>query len=106
MDNLNPNQNFVPSQPMTPPPVFNPQPSGAMKKKNYLFLITVLIILAIGAVAWWYVSKMPIETAVIEQPKVNKEAREDINISNEIQSTDLGDLDKEFNDIDKDLNTL
>ena len=103
MDNLNPIQN-----PSVPPSMSSSQPLGAMpaKKKSPLFLIVVVVILAFGALVWWYVSRMAVEPVVQLPPSQNQEVREDTLLNKEVQDTDLGNLDAEFQAVDSDLNSL
>ena len=92
-----------PAQPMNPIPSM---PQAVPKKDNYWFWIVIAVILVVGALVWWYVNQMAIEAPTMGQPQINKEAREDIMMSNDIEGTDLGDLNKEFMEVDKDLNSL
>ena len=91
----NPNISSIPSTPQAMPP-----------KNNYWFWIVIAVILVVSGLAWWYIGQMDSEVPVIGQPQINKEAREDTMINNEIQGVDLGDLDEEFMEVDKDLNSL
>lgn len=76
-------------------------------KKNYIILIVILIIAAIGFLVWWYVDQSKVQMPTVsKQPEVNKEAEEDVQLDAQIQQTDLGDLDAEFQPIDSDLNSL
>ncbi|MBI2064793.1 MAG: hypothetical protein HYT62_01925 [Candidatus Yanofskybacteria bacterium] len=116
MDELNQIQNpNVPSSPL----VQASQPSqgmsgqmpsvsqATMKKKNYLFPITVLVLIAVGAFTWWYIGQMNDEPVVIEQSKTNQDAREDALINQALGGVDAGgNLDAEFQAIDTDLNSL
>ncbi len=90
-------------------PNISPMPSMpqvTVKKGNYWFWIVVAIILVVGGLVWWYVGQMAVDAPIVGQPQINKEAREDMMISNDIQAVDPGNLDKEFMEIDKDLNSL
>ena len=78
----------------------------SMKKKSPLFLVIVLVLVAVGAFAWWYVGQMNDEPVVVSQPQVNQDAREDIEINKELGEIDLGNLNAEFQAIDTDLNSL
>ena len=104
------NQIQNPNVPPMPPPaggsMGQPMPTNAMKNKRLWFWIVVAIVVAVGAVAWWYVSRMAVIPFISEQPQIDQEAREDAMISGDIQEADLGDLDKEFMDVDQDLNSL
>ena len=92
-----------PSQPMDPAPIM---PQVSEKKKSSWFLITIVIILAVGGFIWWYVGQMTDDSLVVEQPKIDKQAREDALISKDIEATDSGSMDAEFQSIDTDLNSL
>jgi|SRR3989344_622462 len=112
MDELNNIQNpnvpsGLPSQGMSGqiPPM--PQMSQAsMKKKNSLFLIVIFALVAVGTFAWWYIGQMSEEPIIIDQPKINRDVREDLELSKEIEEVDTSDLDAEFKAIDADLNSL
>ena len=110
MDELNQtqNSNTPPVVPNQAPPVYQVPPvlKQAPKKKNYLFLIVVLVLVAVGAFAWWYVSQMGNEPLVLDEPQINQDAREDALISRELGDVDMGDLDSEFESIDSDINSL
>lgn len=97
----------VEQQPVQPAPMAQmPAVPMPAKKKNLWFWITVGTLVAVGGLAWWYVSQMAVEAPVVQQPKIDKQAREDMLLQSEVQATNEGNLDKEFTDIDKDLNSL
>ena len=102
----NPNIPPMSSSPSGPVQPMNPMPQTMPKKDNYWFWIVIAVILVVGGLVWWYVNQMTIEAPIMGQPQINKEAREDIMMSNDIEGTDLGDLNKEFMEVDKDLNSL
>ena len=77
-----------------------------MKKKGSLFLVVILVLVAVGAFAWWYIGQMNDEPVVVNQPQVNQDVREDIQINKELGEIDLGNLNAEFQAIDTDLNSL
>lgn len=106
MENLDLNQQSqnLPNISQTPPPSMQQQ--SVPKQSGYWFWIVVAIIIAFGGLAWWYVNQLVVEAPIIEQPQVNKEARQDFMIQNEIDEADPGNLDKEFMEIDKDINNL
>ncbi|MDO8496676.1 MAG: hypothetical protein Q7S43_04495 [bacterium] len=87
-------------------PNISPVSPMPIKHKNYLFLAIILVIGVVSFMAWWYINQMKVVVPVTNQPEVNQEAREDAVLNNEIQQTDLGDLDAEFKSIDSDLNSL
>ena len=109
MDELNQMPNT--SMPQMPPmaggssPVMG-IPSRPMKKKIAWFWIIIAIILVIGGLAWWYVSQMAVEVPLVHQFQSDNDAREDALISRDIQETDTGNVDTEFQTVDKDLNSL
>lgn len=109
MDELNQIQNpnvtsGLPSQPGQ----VSPMSQMPVKKKSYLFPITLVLLVAIGAFSWWYIGQMNDEPVVVNQPevKVNQDAREDIQTSKEIGEVDMGNLDVEFQAVDSDMNSL
>ena len=67
--------------------------------KNTIIAIIVLGILALAGVWWFQSSKGP--SPASEQPSDTTGA-----ILQDADALDLGDLDKEFQDIDRDLQTL
>lgn len=103
MDELNQIQNpnvtptVLPNQSMS---------TGPIKKKSPLLWIILAVVVAAAGLAWWYISQMEAEPVVFDQPKINKEAREDTMISKDVQEVDLGNLDAEFKAMDSDLNSL
>ncbi len=110
MDELNQMQNpnvppMTPAggQPMGPTPPMMPKMS--MEKKGSWLWIIIGIAVAVAGLAWWYIGRMAVEPGV-QQPQINKEAREDMIIGNDIQEASLGDLDMEFQAVDQDLNSL
>ncbi|MDP3697782.1 MAG: hypothetical protein Q8R55_07285 [Candidatus Taylorbacteria bacterium] len=112
MDNQNPQMQNPNVPPMTPA---GGQPMGptapmmsqmSMKKKGPWLWIIIGIAAAVAGVAWWYISQMAVEPVGQQPSPVNQEAREDTMLSKDIQEADLGDLDKEFQAIDNDLNSL
>jgi cell division protein FtsN len=100
-------------------PVNNGQVSNSVpqKKSKTVLIIVAVVIVAIIAVIWWQmggkkespVSKMgPTEVPTDVSPEVPAGTLEDTTpvINQELQSIDTGDLEKEFQQIDKDLNNL
>ena len=78
-----------------------------VQKKSHWTIVGITIGAVITLfVIWWYVAKMKVETPVVGQPQINQEAKEDAALSGEIQQTDLGNVDAEFESIDSDLNSL
>jgi hypothetical protein len=78
-----------------------------VQKKSHWTIVGITIGAVITLfVIWWYVAKMKVEAPVTGQPQTNQEAREDAALSGEIQQTDLGNVDAEFESIDSDLNSL
>jgi len=80
--------------------------TGGKFGSKMLWVILGLSLVA-GGLAWWYVNNMMAPKPFVQQgPVVDQEERQDTLIGNEIKEVDLGDLDKEFQEIDKDLNSL
>lgn len=86
------------------------------KKSKTVLIILAVIIIAIIAVVWWQVEKKeppvseigPTEVPTDVSPEVPAGTLEDTTpvINQELQSINTGDLEKEFQQIDKDLNNL
>lgn len=100
-------------------PVNNGQISNSMpqKKSKTVLIVVAVVIVAIIAIAWWQMGsekEPPIdETGPTEVPtdvpsEVPAGTLEDTTpvINQELQSINTGDLEKEFQQIDKDLNNL
>ena len=102
----NPNISPMPGQSMGPTPSMPSASMMPMKKKNYWFWMVIAVILVVGGLAWWYVSSMAVDAPFVQQPQIDKEAREDAMISKDIEGTDSTNVDAEFQPIDKDLNSL
>ena len=86
------------------PPTGQSQP--VMHKDHHWMLVgVVMFMLALFVVVWGYVVQMNVEP-VVQQPVLNTPAREDAEINKEIQDTDLGDVDNEFQAVDADINSL
>jgi uncharacterized protein HemX len=110
MDNpnfLNPN---VPTEgapnPMYQAPQMPRMPQMASRPKVSPLLWVVLVLALAGAgAAWWYINQMVVDP-IVEAPKIDQEAREDKLLSQELQGTDVGDVEQEFQDVDKDINSL
>lgn len=97
----------------TPPNPLSQIPSNApLTKKNlhleYLFLAIAVVVIAAGVI-WWQIGKLDNESsyneAVVSQTPTSDQ-QEVSNIYQEEQSINIGDLDKEFEQIDKNLNSL
>lgn len=103
MDELNQiqNPNVTPSQ----MPSMSQMP---MKKNNYLFPVTVGVLVTVGAFAWWYIGQMNNGPVAVNQPeiKINQDAREDALIIKSVGEVDMGNLDTEFQAVDSDINSL
>jgi len=74
-----------------------------MNKKT--FIVIVVIIVAIIIIAWWY-TQTPTTQAPTEGPAGGVPTDTTSEISKELESVDVGDVDKEFQEIDGELNTL
>ena len=67
-------------------------------------ILLALIVVAAFIAAWWFLSgKMPTVTAPTGTEKAGVTEGE---IINELDAVDIGDLDAEFENIDKELNQL
>ena len=78
-----------------------------VQKKSHWTIVGIVIGAVIMLfVIWWYVIQMKVEAPITGQPQINQEAREDAALNSEIQQTDLGDVDLEFESIYNDLNNL
>src|SRR3989338_2169981 len=86
-------------------PVQSPMDHITKKKGHWILVAVAIAAVATFFVIQFYIDQMVVEM-VVRQPVLNQEAREDALISNEVQDVDLGDLNTEFEDIDKDLNSL
>ena len=108
MDEINQiqNPNVAPTQGAGGQTSMPGMPVMSMKKKSQWFWITLVIIVAIGGLAWWYVSQMGSEIPFVQQPQIDQGAREDAMISGDVQDADSTNVDAEFQNIDKDLNSL
>ncbi len=110
MDNpnfLNPNvpQAGAPN-PMYKAPQMPRMPQvGAKSKVSPLLWVVLVLALAGAGAAWWYINQMVVEP-VVQAPKIDQEAREDKLLSQEVQATDVGDVETEFKSVDGDINSL
>jgi hypothetical protein len=76
-----------------------------MNKKT--FILIVVIVVAAIIIVWWY-TQTPTTQAPTEGPSgvIAPPADTTSEISKELESVDVGDVDKEFQQIDGELNTL
>jgi uncharacterized protein HemX len=95
----------MPQQPMAPQMPQMPSMGAKRGSGKLLWIILALAVVAGGA-AWWYIGQMGGSPLVVEQPKVDQDAHEDATLNGEIQSVDVGNLDAEFQPVDKDINSL
>lgn len=100
-----PNQMQMPEQQIGPTPMPSMSPMAVKNKSIWLWVVIVIALVVAGA-AWWYINQTVVEPVVQQQPPINLEAREDITISKDIQSTDSVNLDSEFKTIDNDISGL
>lgn len=78
-----------------------------VEKKSHWTIVGIVIAAIITLfVIWWYIIQMRVEAPVTGQSQIDQEARENAILDNEIQQTDLGDINAEFKSIDSDLNSL
>lgn len=75
-----------------------------MNKKTYLILLIVAIVIVI-AVAWW-IMKNPVVNAPsdMQNDVIRGDSVEDI--TQDLNEINLGDLEEDFEEIDKDINSL
>ncbi len=72
--------------------------------KNILIILAVVLVAVIGIVVWLFQGQTrPVSESGVESAGT---ADETAAIQGEIESIDLGDLEKEFQSIDADLNSL
>ncbi len=77
-------------------------------KKNIIIIAIVIIIIGAG-LAYWYLNYYKIsqvESPAVQSGAVLKEGDTTTSINNAIDSIDLGDLDKEFQAIDSEIQSL
>ena len=82
-------------------------------KKNTLIIVAILIVLVIAALAWWQ-QQGPKETIPTSSvggststlPAVSPAGDQPQAINDSLQNIDTGNLEKEFQAIDKDMNAL
>lgn len=75
------------------------------KKPPYLW-IAVAVIIAAGALVMWYYMSSDLDYVPSSELKVQQSPSEEAALEAEVNTVDTGDLDKEFQSIDGDLNTL
>ena len=94
---------------------FNPQTMEGSNKKIIIAVIIAVILIVAGVVYLASVREAGVETAdegvVVEEQTGNEpaeisESDEVGRLEDELESTDLGDLDAEFKEIDKDVQDL
>lgn len=79
------------------------------RKWHWILFGVVILFLAGFFITWYYVRQMNFNVGINNNRTTTpeqQEAREDINISNELEGIDVGNLDIEFQSIDSDLNSL
>ncbi len=75
---------------------------GSSKKGLILVIVIVIIVAVVG---WWWISKNKSAPAE-EQTAVEESQFTEESINKDLESVNTGDLEKEFQDIDADLNNL
>lgn len=73
-----------------------------MKNKTGI-IIAIVVIMALG---YWYWSVNGTPLATVPTATFNETADTTADISVDVQNIDIGDIDKDFEAIDKDINTL
>jgi|SRR3989344_1617793 len=81
------------------------EPAKTSSKMMVIIVIIVLLIIAIGGGVFYWMSTQRSEepTAAIEQPTATIETAD---LSSELEATQPTDLDSDFSEIDKDLQSL
>ena len=78
--------------------------------KNILIVIIAIIIFALlGYGIWWQYQKQTANEAANQEAQMNQQtAPEDstAGINKDLNSIDVGDVNKDFQDVDKDINSL
>lgn len=83
-----------------------PYPSLQNGKKPPYLWIAVAVIIAAGAFVMWYYMTSDLDYVPSSELKVQQIPSEEAALEAEVNTIDTGDLDKEFQSIDGDLNTL
>lgn len=75
--------------------------------KKLYFIIAIAVIVIAAGVIWWQLGKQIDETQVSAPAKIaSPETREVTGINNDVNNLEMGNLENEFQQIDKDLNSL
>jgi len=91
------------NQTTNPVSQMNPMPKMG-KKPPYLWIAVVVIIAAGVGLMWYYMSS---DLDFVPQDQLNLQGQsEEAQLEAEVNTIDTGDLDKEFESVDSDLNTL
>lgn len=72
--------------------------------KNILIVIVVVAVLVLAGV--WFWSRQSSAPSQTQQPLTQESSDTTASINADLNALDLGDVDKEFQDIDTDLNSL
>lgn len=83
-----------------------PKNIGAGDKKLPVILAVAGVIIAAGLVWWWMGGKSADNKAMAPTATPNAQSQETVDINNDLNDINAGDLDAEFNQIDQDLNNL
>lgn len=77
-------------------------------KKNIKIIVVAIIIIVAGLAYWYlnYYKSSQVESPADQGSSVLKQGDTTTSINNAIESIDLGDLDKEFQDIDSEIQSL
>jgi hypothetical protein len=96
-----------------PPNPLSQIPSTAPLTKQHrhreFFVLAIAIVVVATGLIWWQIIKLDDESTLTNRVIMNApnpENREISNISNEVNGVDNTNLDQEFEQIDKDLNSL
>jgi hypothetical protein len=111
-------QNLNPQMPVNPQPMpgqsggvlpTTPQISDHISKKkgHWLMVAVFLVVIIVAFVVWIYIDKMNFMTEVAQdQTLQNGYDQPEEKFTEDIEKVDLGNLDAEFQDIDRDLSSL
>ena len=94
---------------MQNPNVSSPMTSIPTGNKKYSPWLVVTIAMVVAGLVWWYFSSMQgslLPQLPVPTPTPEAVIQSDLQLSSEVESVDLGNLDSEFKDIDNDLSSL
>lgn len=86
-----------------PTPIINPSPEGGNKMVFWLVGGVVAILLVVGGI-YYFLSKQQATIPASQTTSSTSEAQK--SLESELDAIDVGDLDEEFSEVDKDLQSL